>query len=540
MSSVQRRLETSRPSPRSARRDLLRTSANGAASPSDLDDLLRELLEHTTHLLDADTGVILLADGDDGRFLRHAAQGLAEALVENLSVPADEGVPRRVAETRRCVMLADLSPEDDAEGLLGTPGIASVLAVPLELDGELRGLVVVGTVDRREFRPDDAALLQLLADRAALGIAHGSGPEERQRMWMLQRSLLPASLPEIPGLALAARYVPAITVDGVGGDWYDAIPLADGRVGLAIGDVAGRGRKAAVLMGELRHAMRAYALDGDAPAVVAQRLWRFVDTLEHGEMATFLYTILDPVEQSLCFVSAAHPPPLVVGPGGGARYLDQSPGTPLGVGFPEELEETTADFPEGSTLVLYTDGLVERRGERASHGRTRVLRAVARAPRDPDALCSHLLSTVRGGRRPLDDVAVLAVQTTATPDARLHLVVRAAAQELGPVRRLLRRWLIALGADERELAALTLACQEACANAVEHAYGPGDATFEFTATHDGPRVEITVRDNGHWRAPRGDNRGRGLTIMESVLDELAIEPGADGTTIRLVHTLGRG
>jgi anti-sigma regulatory factor (Ser/Thr protein kinase) len=189
-------------------------------------------------------------------------------------------------------------------------------------------------------------------------------------------------------------------------------------------------------------------------------------------------------------------------------------------------------------MLLYTEGLAERPGERLGERHARIAAEAARDVNDPSALCSRLIASLLGGRRPEDDVALLALQAAHPPGDHLHRVVPAVARELAPLRRLLRRWLIARGADEREIAAITLAVQEACANAVEHAYGLQDDTFELKAVHNGPQIAITIRDRGNWRPPRGENRGRGLGLMRALVDEVDVAADAAGTTVRLSSTVG--
>jgi len=213
------------------------------------------------------------------------------------------------------------------------------------------------------FSEDDARLLQLLADRAALEIEDGGLLEEHRRAWALQRSQLPQQLPEIPGVALAARYLPARATAGIGGGWYDAFVLRDGRVALAVGDVASRGERAALLTAELRNALRAYAVDGDPPAAVASRMWQFLEALERGEMATFLYALYDPAGGHVRYYSAGHPGPVFVAAGGRVTFGPVAPAAPLGVGGPPRDQENEAELMPGTTMLLYTEALAERPGD---------------------------------------------------------------------------------------------------------------------------------------------------------------------------------
>jgi anti-sigma regulatory factor (Ser/Thr protein kinase) len=486
-----------------------------------LDDVLRELLEHTTEILEADTAVILLRE--DGQTLLKQATALDGGLAER--------------EENPWLTVADLTASDGLDTLLRARGVQSLLAVPMLRQEHFAGVLVIASLTPRSFRPDEARLLQLFADRAALELEHGGVLADHRRAWALQRSLLPERLPMIQGVTLAARYLPASPQAGVGGGWYDAIALRNGRVGVAVGDVAGRGSKAATLMGELRSALRAYALEDDGPTVVAAKLWHYVHAFEHGEMATLLYGVLDPADGTLRFASAAHPGPAIVHGDGSVEFVPAIPAAPLGVGSPPRGDETETALGEGATMLLFTEGLAEQRRGRLADRRSRLAAVAAHAPDDPESLCSHLISRLLDGRRPEDDVALLAAQAASVLDGVLTCTVRADASELSDVRRRLRRWLAAHGAGETEISAITLACQEACANAVEHAYGLDEATFDVAARHDEGDVEVTVRDTGHWRPPRGHNRGRGLGLMRHLVDQVDVEHDEDGTTVRLTRHL---
>jgi anti-sigma regulatory factor (Ser/Thr protein kinase) len=265
-------------------------------------------------------------------------------------------------------------------------------------------------------------------------------------------------------------------------------------------------------------------------------MWHFVETLARGEMATFLYAVHDTAESSIQFYSAGHPGPLFVRDDGGVVHRVAVPAAPLGVGAPPNAKDTRVELSPGTTMLLYTEALAEGAGERLADRRERIARAATGDP-EPEALCSRLLARLVDGRVRGDDVVLLAVQAVLEASETLERTVAAVPEALWPLRRELRHWLAARGADEREIAVITLAAQEACANVVEHAYGLADEFFEFSATHDGPTVEITVRDRGHWRAPRGQNRGRGLDLMHALVDVVDVTRGDAGTSVRLVRRL---
>jgi anti-anti-sigma factor len=325
----------------------------------------------------------------------------------------------------------------------------------------------------------------------------------------------------------------------VGGDWYDVFPLAGGRVGLTIGDVVGRGLGAAGAMGQLRSALRAYALQESSPALVVERLSELVDELGGPlpQMATLVYAVLDPETGTLRFASAGHPPALLIGGDGEASFLEEGRSPPLGVPG-ARVREAEVVLEPGSTLLLYTDGLVETRGESIEAGMEALRRAAAGPPGDLEALCDERLLAVLPSSAPPDDVALLAVRLLPVAGDRLELAFPAEASALASVRRTMRQWLSSQGASPDEVHDLVLACDEAATNVLEHAYGLGGGSLEVEATRMAERVSVTVRDRGHWRSPREGERGRGFVLMNALVDDVEVVPGPEGTEVRLHRALG--
>ncbi len=226
----------------------------------------------------------------------------------------------------------------------------------------------------------------------------------------LQRSLLPDHMPQVPFVSLAARYVPATTDMEVGGDWYDVIPLPDGLVGLAIGDVAGHGLQAAATMGQLRVALRAYAVQDPSPVTVMSGIHHLVSHLSLPEMVTLIYLVFDPATRRLRFTNAGHPPPLAFGDGE-CSYLEGGLSPPLGATAEPEFTEVSHQLPVGGTLLLYTDGLIERRRESIDNGLDRLIRGVTgHEVSDVDELCDHVLSALVEPDLVPDDVALVALR----------------------------------------------------------------------------------------------------------------------------------
>ena len=503
-----------------------------------LDDILGELLPRVREVLRADSATFFEAD-EDGKTLsiRGSAGGAPVVSEERLAIPFGEGFAGRVAAERHPLMVHDPPPADLRDPSLRDLKISSVIGVPLTAGGEVRGVLKVASTDRR-FSEEDLTLLQLAADRVALAVDHARVYEREHRIAeTLQRSLLPERLPRLPGLSVAARYQPAAAEAEVGGDWYDVIPIPGGGVGLVMGDVAGKGLAAASMVGRLRSALRAYALEGHPPATVVERLNRLVWTeLEESQMATLLYVVVDPAENRLIWVNAGHPPPLLVVGDGLPHFLEGAHATPLGVlPFPT-FEELSVSLDAGGTVVLYTDGLVERPGKHIDEGLGLLAKVVREAPGPPDQLCDHLLNAlVPEGGAP-DDVALLALQNTPMTD-RFQVELPANPESLASMRSLLRRWLHHAEGTDQEIAEITTACGEAATNAIEHAGAAGGAPFEIGGNLHGRNIDIVVRDYGAWRAPSDGDQGRGLSLMRALMDTVDVDPGAEGTTVRLKRTL---
>ena len=352
----------------------------------------------------------------------------------------------------------------------------------------------------------------------------------------LQRSLLPERLPEIDGVAMAARYLPAGRGAAIGGDWYDALELRDGRVALVVGDVVGHGLRAAATMGQLRNACRAYALIEASPSEVVARLNRLLASSGEEAMATVLYLVLDRETGEVSFTSAGHPPPLVL-TRAGATFLEGGRSVPVGAADPAVFRETTETLPAGATLLLYTDGLVERRDIPLEDRLGQLQAAAAAAGGELEEICDQVLDGVIGSVDPVDDVAVLAVRPEPASAERMSVTLPAEPESLAGLRRRLGRFLHAAGVSDAEQYEVTLTVCEAAGNAIEHAYGPADADFKVEVRLDGQELTADVRDEGSWRAPRGQERGRGLQIIEGLMDDVSVLAEEGGTVVRMRRQL---
>jgi anti-sigma regulatory factor (Ser/Thr protein kinase)/putative methionine-R-sulfoxide reductase with GAF domain len=497
------------------------------------EDRLQELLQRISDILDVDTVAILLLEGDS--LHARAAKGIEEEVEQGVRIPLGRGFAGRIAAERRPIYLPDVNHADVLNPILFEKGIRSLLGVPMLVEGVVIGVLHVGSLTPREFTADDSDLLQLAAERAALAIEQARTYEQRRIAEALQRQLLPADDPETVGLETASRYLPAAG-GSLGGDWYDIFPVPNGRVAIAVGDVVGHGLEAAAIMGQLRTALRCYAVEGHPPAVVVDRVNYLMFSLGPNAMTTLAYIVLDPAAESLELVNAGHPPPLVIDTSGAARFLEPHGGVALGATPTAVHEAVTFDLPTGAIVCLYTDGLVEKRRESIDVGLER-LRAAAEGFDDVNALCASVVERLVA-EGPADDVAFVAARVPPLGD---HVRGRWPANpgSLADVRNLLRRWLHTHGAGDAEAYDIVVAAQEACANVIEHAYGPGAASFDLEADYDGGRISIVVRDHGRWRAPRGENRGRGLPMMRALMDEVDVRESTSGTEVVLTRTLRR-
>ncbi len=330
---------------------------------------------------------------------------------------ADQGAPRvvRTGESELWEEIGDemlVAAAQDEEHLrmMRELGLESAMVVPLRArDRPLGAITFVSSDPQRRFTKADLSLAEDLARRAALALDNATlFRREHDAAVTLQRALLPQSLPDVEGLQFAVRYDPAGPGLQVGGDWYEAVALGDGTVGLTIGDVAGRGIRAASVMGGLRPALRAYVLDGNAPQEAVARLNRQMKEGDSADMATLLHMRFDPRTGRAQFVRAGHPPALLRCPDGEVVKLIGGAAPPVGVFADLRCRDGSVELPRGSLLLLYTDGLIERRNIRLDVGLQALEGAFARAPQDPQECLDFLAGELRA-EDIVDDVAMLAM-----------------------------------------------------------------------------------------------------------------------------------
>jgi putative methionine-R-sulfoxide reductase with GAF domain len=384
----------------------LQSITDAALSRLDDHDFLPALLDRARDILHADTAAVLLLDSPAGQLVAAAAVGLEEEVRQGVRIPVGRGFAGRVAATGRPVILDHVDHTTVLNPILMAKGIRSMLGVPLIAGGKVIGVLHVGSLTPRRFTSDDASLLQLAADRAALAVQSLRSTDDRIAAEALQRSLMPSALPTVPGVQIAARYVPGSGV--VGGDWYDVFTLASGELGVVIGDVAGSGLPAAVIMGRMRSALRAYALETTDPAEVLGRLDRKVQHFEPGALATVLYAVVDPALDRAYLSSAGHLPPVIAVPGEAGEVAEIAPGLMIGVDPRARRRVSTVKIAPGAVLCLYTDGLVERREYPLDDGLARLCGAVAATA--PEEVCAAVMGALVGSTPAHDDVALLALR----------------------------------------------------------------------------------------------------------------------------------
>jgi serine phosphatase RsbU (regulator of sigma subunit) len=396
-----------RPSPdaKDKLRDI-RSVSDAALSYLGADDLLIALLGRVKEILDADTVAVLLLDSSGRQLIATAASGLEEEVRQGVRIPVGGGFAGRIAAERRPVILDHVDHSNVLNPILLEKGIRSLVGVPLLVHGAVIGVLHVGTVHNRVFTADDAALLQLAADRAALAVQSLRAREDRAATAALQRSLLPSALPAVGGVEAAARYAPG---DGqVGGDWYDMFPLPWGELGMVVGDVAGSGLGGAVVMGRMRSALRSYALEFPDTAVVLRKLDQKMQYFEGDVMATVSYAVLDLASGQLRISSAGHFPPVIAAPGRRSVLPEIAVDAPIGVADTPCRQTTTLALVPGAVLCFFTDGLVERRNKPLDDGIARLCETVTPGP--PEGVCISVMRALVGSEHLGDDIALLVLR----------------------------------------------------------------------------------------------------------------------------------
>jgi PAS domain S-box-containing protein len=395
-------------------------------------------------------------------------------------------------------------------------------------DGPLAVWIDLG--EDRPFTSEDQLLLSLLAGHLAQGLVRAHQiDQQRETAIALQRAILgPSTLPA----GFAVRYEPATPPLEVGGDWYDTVALPDGRTGIVVGDCVGRGLEAASVMGQLRSACRALMLQEASPARTLMALDQFAASVPGALCTTVFCGVLDPATGKLTYSSAGHPPGILAHPDGTTLLLDQGRSLPLAVRPGRQRPEAACTLPARGTLLLYTDGLVERRRRPLGAGIAQAGEAVQEGRDAPvEDLATEVMSRLAPDGGYDDDVALLLYRHPAP----LEMTFPAESSQLAPVRKALRGWLAQCDLPVHTVQNVLIAAGEACANAIEHGHrhAPGE-TVRLRAEAFVDNLRLTVADSGRWKVPQPDlnpHRGRGVALMRALAQQVTLTPGPSGTTV---------
>ena len=451
----------------------------------------------------------------------------------------DEPAPPDLVCDGDPVVWNELSPKErelieslrDAELLTTVAEAPGVAGITLR---HLRGVSVfwVELAEARPFTSEDHTLLTVLAGRLGQGLQRVyEVDEQRETAVALQHAMLgPASLPG----GFAVRYHPASRPLQVGGDWYDVVSLDDGRVALIVGDCVGHGLAAATVMGQLRSACRALLLEKSSPSAVLAGLDRFAARLPGADCTTAFCAVLTLSTGELVYSSAGHPPAIIVQADGSTEMLESGQGFPLTIRADQKRPEASITMPPRSTLLLYTDGLVERRGDPIEDGMARAAHLVGGGrSSELDELADELMSGLEPTGGYPDDVAILLYRQPAP----LKMNFTADVRHLAPSRDALRTWLTEAGVEAELIQDMLVATGEAVANAIEHGHRnrpEGTISLQATAVVDG--LHVSVVDTGVWKIPRqvpSEYRGRGLSLMRCLVQDLSIHSNDAGTTVHM-------
>ena len=416
-------------------------------------------------------------------------------------------------------------------------GTRSMASVPITIEGACVGGLLISYGDPQDYPPEQQAFLGAFAAQVSQALRRGLAYQvQRSTSEQLQRSLMPHSLPDLPGLSLGAHYQPGgVNVD-VGGDWYDVMTLPDGSAVVALGDVMGKGVPAAIVMSEVRSATRAYALLDPDPAVVLERLDLLVCTMPFADqVVTMLYGVVDPDRVAVRLGSAGHPPPLLVTPSGRPELLDGDLGPALGLAA-GPWRTCTIPLEDDTSVVFYSDGLVENHRQDLFTGIDLLRDHVEQLParrRNPRELCARLSELMLSDEVD-DDVTMLALTSSAAqPTATQDLPADSSAASIARrfVTSTLREWEV----DEDIVDTAELCVSELVTNAVIHSR----TTSTVTVRTDDEYVLVMVQDRGGGggpvRQPTGVEpdaiSGRGLSLVDALVSAWSAEHSADGTTV---------
>lgn len=392
------------------------------------------------------------------------------------------------------------------------------------------GLLVAAESHEREL-----ATRQAVATIASKESAEREQRRQRTLALRLQRGLLPDRLVEHPQLEIAARYEAASDSLDVGGDWYDTFSLGENRIGLVVGDIVGHGTRALISMGRLRTALSALAMRERDPGALLREVDSFAGGPDGTKFATAFYAIVDLDRQTVEYASAAHPPGIILRPSGETIWLDGAQSGPLSGDVAHERPQAVATFESGSTLILYSDGLIERRHEPLDVGMERLKVMVSGfTGRSPQSISDKLFHRMGVEHGPRDDAVVLVAKATTGPSSEFRQVFPAEPVQLRNLRASVRSWAESWDFEPEMTDDLLIAVSEAAANSIRHAYQETDrGAVEVWIEHGADLIKVAVIDQGRWKGSSDSigHPGMGRSLIKSVTQNFDTELQADGTVV---------
>lgn len=508
----------------SQRLKALQSITEAGLSSLSFDALTTELIKRVKEAVGADLVTLSEVGKNEMTAVRISGSGLEK--LEGLKVPKDRYLAGMVLKERKPILIEDTERFDDIHQSLDGTGIKTLYGVPVFDREEITYVVSAGSTRKNHFGEIDQELLQVASNRIATAIRRSKAYEqERFAAKTLQHSLLPSDLPEVPGVALGAFYLPGDS--DVGGDWYDAFELPSGNIAMVIGDVVGHGIDAASMMGQLRASVRAYALDEKSPAQIAQRMNTIASRFS-DKFATMVYMVLDPGQGKVTYVNAGHLLPIVRNKDGSVYRLEKTGDMPLGAFADSVYHEKEFDMDLDASLFLFTDGLVERKDRKFSERETELEQLISSLDDPTASVCQAIKDGMIDGIAD-DDVTVFAASFLV--DRKLEWTLTYPSQ-LRLMRSFIHRWLTHYDLGAGETYDVVLAASEAIANSIEHAYQNTQAEVLIKGYIHEDHVELSVEDRGSWLLEtKTEERGRGLLIIEEIMDEHKIEQGKNGTTV---------
>ena len=429
-----------------------------------------------------------------------------------------------IALTIAVVLVFDAEPV-----VVGMTPAAALVLIKLQIGMfALAGMIIAAESHERELATTLAAWSALESKTS-----RQERQKDRELAIRLQHGLLPDRILSRPGMDIAARYEAASDALEVGGDWYDTIPLDDDRIGLVVGDMVGHGIEAMISMGRLRSALSALAVHNVEPASLLTELDEFISRSEGSTYATIFYAVVDLRSRTIRYASAGHPPALLIGADGQAMWLDEGQTEPI-YGRASSRMQASSRFELGSSLILYSDGLIEQRGQSLSVGLDHLEEAASQLSQStPEEICAGLFERLGSDAGRNDDAVVLVMRPGMDP-SEYHEVFPARPEELRNLRSSLRSWSKARGLSQSVTDDLLISVGEAASNCIRHAYRDtvgGDVTVRITLV--GANLNVSIADAGKWRNLYDEEAfpGLGTEIIYSVTDDLHITRSGTGTII---------